>query len=129
LGQVAVKVMAARAFEMVVVELDAVAMGTGTPRVTGVKSGKKGWAPEVLVRKLALLAEEAGSTVLLMTAGKAAGRGAPLPVALRLELERPKPEALALRIAKDRRGRGGLAKTVPFPAWTGTGGGGLSEVG
>jgi hypothetical protein len=35
-------------------------------------------------------------------------------VSLRLELSRPDAGSLAVRVAKDRRGRVGLARTVPF---------------
>lgn len=57
-------------------------------------------------RRLALEAEPAGVTVLLLT-DLCAHRSMPLPVALRLELGRPSPEALSLRVAKDRHGRVG----------------------
>jgi recombination protein RecA len=73
----------------------------------------KGWAPELLVRKLALAAEPTGSTVLLLT-DALLPRAAQWPVALRLELSRPDANSIAVRIAKDRRGRIGPTKTVPF---------------
>jgi hypothetical protein len=66
----------------------------------------------VLVRKLALLAGEGGATVLLLT-NASLPRAVPWPVALRLEIARA-PESLSLRVAKDRRGRVGLARTVPL---------------
>jgi hypothetical protein len=56
----------------------------------------------LVVRKLALAAEEAGTTSLLLTSALAE-RSAPWPVALRLEVER-RPDALSLRVTKDRRG-------------------------
>jgi hypothetical protein len=74
---------------------------------------KKTWAPEVLVRKLALSAEASGSTVVLLT-DSARPRAIPWPVALRLELSRPTRNELVVRVAKDRRGRIGLVRTVPF---------------
>ena len=42
------------------------------------------------------------------------GQFDPWPVALRVELWRPSSRELVVRIAKDKRGRIGLAKTVPF---------------
>ena len=74
---------------------------------------KKTWAPEVLVRKLALSAEASGSTVLLLT-DSTRPRAMPWPVALRLELSRPTRNDLVVRVAKDRRGRIGLVRTLPF---------------
>ncbi len=65
------------------------------------------------MRKLALAAEPSGATVLLLT-DASKPRAATWPVALRLELSRPEPGSLAVRVAKDRRGRVGLARTVPF---------------
>jgi hypothetical protein len=41
-------------------------------------------------------------------------RTTPWPVALRLELERRSRGELVVRVAKDKRGRVGLAKTIPF---------------
>ncbi|HEY5147745.1 MAG TPA: recombinase A [Polyangiaceae bacterium] len=118
-GRVAVKVMGAGAFEVVVVDFDAVpeaACGErnhgseGAVRATG---KRKGWAPEVLVRKLALAAESSGATVLLLT-DSTRPRALQWPVALRLELSRPTRSTLAVRVAKDRRGRIGMMKTVAF---------------
>jgi hypothetical protein len=113
IGRVAVKVAAARAFDVVAVDLDPVPgaiVAGGEPARPASK--KRGWPPDVLVRKLALLAAEGGATILLLT-DSTAPRAVPWPVALRLEIARA-PESIALRVAKDRRGRGGLAKTVPL---------------
>jgi recombination protein RecA len=114
LARVAVKVVGAGAFEVVVVDFDAVPGATlaadARPQVA---KKRRAWAPEVLVRKLALSAESSGSTVLLLTDG-ARPRSIPWPVALRLELSRPTRSELVVRVAKDRRGRIGLVKTVPF---------------
>ena len=76
--------------------------------VRGAKK-KRTWAPEVLVRKLALCAESSGTTVLLLT-DSARPRAIPWPVALRLELSRPNRNDLVVRVAKDRRGRIGLVR-------------------
>jgi hypothetical protein len=116
LGRVAVKVVASGAFEVVVVDFDAVP-GAGTetrPRPRGEAVGvHKQWAPEVLVRKLALAAEPTGATVLLLT-DASKPRAVPWPVSLRVELSRPSPRELVVRVAKDKRGRIGLAKLIPF---------------
>ncbi len=107
LGKVGVKVVSSGAFEVVVVDVDALAgPSPGVPL-------SRGWAPELLVRKLALAAEPSGATVLLLT-DASRPRAATWPVALRLELSRPDARSLAVRVAKERRGRVGLARTVPF---------------
>ncbi len=109
-GRTAVKVVQSGAFEVVVLDVDAIG---GAPAVP-TKPAKKTIAPEVLVRKLALAAEPSGTTVLLLT-DSTRHRAVPWPVALRLELERPRQAELSVRIAKDRRGRVGVAATIPFP--------------
>lgn len=113
LGRVAVKVVGAGAFEVVVVDFDALPGSDGLRSRVDTARTPKAWAPEVLVRKLALSAESSGATVLLLT-DSTRPRATPWPVALRLELSRPHREELFVRIAKDRRGRIGMAKTVPF---------------
>jgi recombination protein RecA len=115
LGKVAVKLVGSGAFEVVAVDVDAVP-GACAPvgRARGGKAREgKGWAPELLVRKLALAAEPTGSTVLLIT-DASLPRSAQWPVALRLELSRPDAHSVAVRVAKDRRGRIGPTKTIPF---------------
>ena len=115
LGRVAVQVVASGAFDVVVIDFDAV------PRAASKADGespmrrgqKKQLRPEVLIRKLSLAAESSGSTVLLLT-DAAKPRAVPWPVALRLELSRPSFAELVVRVAKDKRGRNGLAKTIPF---------------
>jgi hypothetical protein len=112
LARVAVKIAASRAFDVIAIDMDPFpgAVAPDTSRAS--RSHKRAWPSEVLVRKLALLAAEGGATVLLLT-DATLPRAVPWPVALRLEITR-KPESIALRVAKDRRGRGGLAKTVPL---------------
>jgi recombination protein RecA len=113
--------VASGAFEVVVVDMDPVAgAAVSVPqkaphaaRLGRDRPSRNGWAPELLVRKLALAAEPIGTTVLLLTDGSRP-RAAAWPVALRLELSRPRAESLSVRVAKDRRGRVGLSKTVPF---------------
>jgi hypothetical protein len=111
-GRVAVKLVGAGAFEVVVVDFDAIPGASAGGAAVGAGK-KKGWAPEVLVRKLALAAEPSGATVLLLTDAMRP-RAVPWPVALRLELSRAGKCDLVVRVAKDRRGRVGVAKTVPF---------------
>ncbi len=98
LARTAVKTAAAGAFDLVVIDAFSGLDG---------KLGSSSRAPReqgaVVVRKLALAAEEKGTTFLLLT-NAYAPRPVPWPVALRMEVER-RPEALALRITKDRRGR------------------------
>lgn len=135
LGKVGVKVVAAGAFEVVVIDLDALAwsgdagvwpkgrqsrpslaQSDGLPGAgdrAALLPRSRGWAPELLVRKLALAAEPNGATVLLLT-DASKPRAIQWPVALRLELSRPDAGTLAVRIAKERRGRVGLAQRVPF---------------
>jgi len=108
LGKVAVKLVGSGAFEVVVVDVDVIAGARQSA-----SPGRKGWAPELLVRKLALAAEPSGATVVLLT-DSSRPRSAQWPVALRLELSRPEASALVVRVAKERRGRVGLAQTVPF---------------
>ncbi|MDP9000192.1 MAG: recombinase A [Myxococcota bacterium] len=121
LGRVSVKVVATGAFEVVAVDLDGVP-GAGISVNVGThqrqkeqkpSKARRAWVPEVLVRKLALAAEPSGSTVLLLT-DASKPRAVPWPVALRLELSSPSPCELVVRVAKDKRGRIGLAKTIPF---------------
>jgi recombination protein RecA len=118
LGRIAVKVTGAGAFEVVVIDFDAVpgaSKAAGAGRGAGPEGSpkKKAWAPEVLVRKLAITAETTGATILLLT-DSTRPRPMQWPVALRLELSRPNRNDLVVRVAKDRRGRVGLVKTVPF---------------
>ena len=67
-------------------------------------------AGTVVVRKLALAAEEYGTTSLLLTSALAQ-RAVPWPVAMRLEVER-RPDALSIRVTKDRRGHGSSQHVV-----------------
>jgi recombination protein RecA len=115
LGRIALKVVSSGAFEVVVIDMDPAAGSTSGHelRMQSFTRRGKGWAPELLVRKLALAAEPCGTTVILLT-DASRPRAASWPVAMRLELLRPGPERLTVRVAKDKRGRVGLAKTVPF---------------
>lgn len=119
LGKVGVKVVSSGAFGVVVVDVDALipshsSGALGAPGVLAVSLPRsRGWAPELLVRKLALAAEPSGATVLLLT-DASKPRAASWPVALRLELSRPDARSLTVSVAKERRGRVGLARTVPF---------------
>ena len=113
LGRISVKVAAARAFDVIVIDMDCICGASSPPAPSKRRGrGRAPVLPEVLVRKLALLALEGGARVLLLT-DASAPRRAPWPVALRLELSRT-PDSLALRVAKDRRGHSGVVKTVPL---------------
>ncbi len=135
LARIAVKVAAARAFDVIVIDMDPVPGATARPLAEDAASAtaptasrascslrssrssrssraSREWPGEVLVRKLAIQAEEGGATILLLTDARAS-RAVPWPVSLRLELTRS-PEALALRVAKEKRGRVGPVKAVPL---------------
>jgi recombination protein RecA len=122
LGRVAVKLVESGAFEVVVIDFDAVPRAEAERpfRENASKVGRHGGAKaaeriagHVLVRKLALAAEPSGTTVLLLT-NASRPHAVPWPVALRVELSRPGPLELVVRVAKDKRARIGLAKTIPF---------------
>ncbi len=116
LAQVAVKLVGSRAFEVVVVDCSApmyvphvTAHRTPTP-VSRSATRRSTIRPEVLVRKLALLADQGGSTVVLIT-DASEPRPMPWPVALRLELARS-PGALTVKVAKDRACRLATSKVA-----------------
>ncbi len=111
IARIAVKIAGARALDVIVIDMDPI-LGTSPAPQKPPSRGRRPIEPDVLVRKLALLAEEGGARVLLIT-DRSAPRRAQWPVALRLELDRA-PESLTVRVAKDRRGRIGLRKTVPL---------------
>lgn len=113
LARTVVKVAASGAFGLVIVDAPhrqdlggGVAVASGTRAVMP----RGGDASAVVVRKLALAAEESGTTTLLLTSGLTQ-RATPWPVALRLEVER-RPEALSVRVTKDRRGAGSSPQLV-----------------
>ncbi len=126
LGQVAVKLARSRAFEVIVIDhapalhtraRASVSVGVGVGR-EGARPRRRQIRPEILVRKLALLAEESGSTVILLT-DSTEPRPLPWPVALRLELSRGR-DTLSVRVAKDRfcrlgsSGGGGVKVSWPL---------------
>lgn len=104
LARTVVKVAASGAFGLLVVDVP----NPNDLSVGRTKSGPNGannaGASDVVVRKLALAAEESGTTSLLLTSA-IAKRSIPWPVALRLEVER-RPDSLSVRVTKDRRGIG-----------------------
>jgi recombination protein RecA len=117
LGRIAVKVVGSGAFDVVVVDVDAIA---GAPRAVEEGAGsartrrsiRRQVPPEILVRKLAVAAEPSGTRVLLLT-DSLAPRAIAWPVTMRIELE-PSDESMRVRVTKDRRGRAGVAKIVPY---------------
>lgn len=66
-----------------------------------------------VVRRLSLAVQGSSALVLLMTDAEAQ-RPLPLPVAQRLQLSRPSPGELALQVVKDRNGRIGPRRVVPW---------------
>jgi RecA/RadA recombinase len=103
LARTAVKCAASGAFAIVVV--DALA---GLEGRLGLRDRKMDGS--VVVRKLALAAEEQGTTTILLTS-MFTSRAMPWPVALRLEVER-RPDAISVRVAKDRRGSASSSHVV-----------------
>lgn len=116
LARTVVKVAASGAFDLVIVDAPAGLDGRLTirnaatePRVAAAstRDGRVGRVGRVdgsvVVRKLALAAEEKGTTFLVLT-NLFTSRSVPWPVALRIEVER-RPESIAVRVTKDRRGR------------------------
>jgi hypothetical protein len=109
LARVAVKLAQASAFDVLVIDYSTPALVQ--PAVAPGRGGPRRLRPEVLVRKLALLAEDLGSTILLLT-DTTEPRPVPWPVALRLELSRA-PGTLLVKVAKDRFCRLGSAR-IPW---------------
>jgi recombination protein RecA len=112
LARTVVKVAASGAFDLVVVDalsgLDGRLPAGWTSDEPSEASGRaRRWKAKtdgsVIIRKLALFAEERGTTSIVLT-NLYTPRPLPWPVALRLEVER-RPDAIAVRITKDRRGR------------------------
>jgi hypothetical protein len=111
LARTTVKAAASGAFAIVVVDAFAGLQGSfGTK--AGPQRRDKTMNAAVVVRKLALAAQELGTTTVLLT-DVCAARDVPWPVALRLEVER-RPEAIVVRVTKDRRGRASSAHVL---AW------------
>lgn len=124
LGRIAVKLVRSGAFAVTVVDIDDIlsdrsaspatrtfeARAPGSRRLDRAKKSEK--AMHVVVRKLALAAEETTSTVLLITDSRKP-HDVPWPVAMRLELER-RPHELGVRVAKERFGRIGNQTWLPF---------------
>lgn len=115
LARTVVKVASSGAFDLVVIDapsgLDG-RLSIGSGLASGFPAGLPQRAAgasrarvdgSVVIRKLALAAEEKGTTCIVLT-NLYTARAAPWPVALRLEVER-RPEAIAVRVTKDRRGR------------------------
>ncbi len=105
LARTVVKVAASGAFDLVIIDAPAGLDGKLSLAEARAKSPAR-VDGSVVVRKLALAAEEKGTTFLILTnIFTSRSRSAwPWPVALRLEVER-RPEAIAVRVTKDRRGR------------------------
>jgi hypothetical protein len=106
-GRIAAKVADAKACEVVVVDLPQASL-----RAAASGRGRgKALRPEVLVRKLALAAEQGGASVFLLT-DSLAPKEVSWPVALRLEVAHAPSERFVVKVAKDRRGRVGQTQAV-----------------
>jgi recombination protein RecA len=112
--RIAIKLARSQAFDVIVIDVDWApgAVSSHSHDRSGERFRSRDATLEVFVRKLALLAAEGGSTVLLLTDASVV-RASPLPVAMRLELTRTQ-HAMDVRVGKERHGRVGLAKTVPM---------------
>jgi hypothetical protein len=111
IGRIAVKVAGAGALDVIVIDMDP-CPGAGKAAKSSRRSARRSLDPEIVVRKLALLSEDAGVRILLVT-DRTAPRRSQWPVAMRLELDRA-IDRVAVRVAKDKRGRIGLKKTIPL---------------
>ena len=108
LARTVVKVATSGAFDLVVVDAPAGLDGKLSIQETqnghvAARSKRARVDGSVVIRKLALAAEEKGTTFIVLT-NIYTSRAVPWPVALRIEVER-RPEAIAVRVTKDRRGR------------------------
>lgn len=119
LGRIAVKVARSGAFDLLVVDMDAIAgvdLNHETPQKQARFSSSPGGSKmEVVVRKLALAAEDNGMTVILITDAHR-HRSVPWPVAMRLDLER-RPGKIGVRVAKERHGRIGAKAWLTLPTF------------
>lgn len=115
LARTAVKVAASGAFTLIVVDVPhrndlGVRRSSSRPAYGAAELGGPHDASAVVVRKLALAAEESGTSSLLLTSALMP-RAVPWPLAMRIEVER-RPNALSLRVTKDRRGGSSSARVV-----------------
>ncbi len=117
LARTAVKIASSGACALVVIDVphrhDLGGPKTASKRTVGrrvLEAAPTHDAGAVVVRKLALAAEENGTTSLLLTSALAP-RAVPWPVAMRLEVER-RPDSLSIRVTKDRRGQGSSQQVV-----------------
>ncbi|HVH44464.1 MAG TPA: recombinase A [Labilithrix sp.] len=111
LARTVVKVAASGAFALVIIDAphrNDLRSSQSSSKRSG--AGATHDAGAVVVRKLALAAEESGTTSLLLTSALAP-RAVPWPVAMRIEVER-RPDALSIRVTKDRRGAGSSQHVV-----------------
>ncbi len=94
IARVAVRLASSRLFRVIVIDR------SGLPGAS--VSSRARWS--TVVRRLALAAESAGTTILLLSSTARAHRDR-LPTAMRIELTRPRHDLLQLNVTKDRRGR------------------------
>jgi recombination protein RecA len=113
LGRIAVKVARSGAFDLLVVDVDAIAGVDAHHEMAQKQARSSSSKMEVVVRKLALAAEDNGMTVILIT-DALRHRAVPWPVAMRLDLER-RPGKIGVRVAKERHGRIGAKTWIELP--------------
>ncbi len=106
IARVAVRLAQSRVFAVVVIDRASV------PGAQLAPGRSIRW--NTVVRRLALAASQAETSVLLLSTTATAQRET-LPVAMRLELDRPGLDRLRLRVAKDKRGRLRGPRSIPLP--------------
>lgn len=117
LARTVVRVASSGAFALVVVDLphrlDLRGGGRGSRARDASGAPARTTDETLVIRRLALAAEERGTASLLLTSALTP-RPAPWPVAMRIEVER-RPDALSIRVTKDRRGSGPSRHVVRLP--------------
>lgn len=106
LSRVAIQLAEARAFAVIVVDLQNAEREYST----------REWSRAV--RRIALAIENTKATVLLLTSARTQRGLSALPVGLRVQLSRITSERVSLTIAKDKQGRVGEARSLhagPYP--------------
>lgn len=120
LARTVVKIVTSGAFSIVVIDLPHrhdLSGGKATrASCKGMDDGRMGVrydSAAIVVRRLALAAEECGTTSLLLTSALTP-RSVPWPVTMRIEVER-RPDTLSIRVTKDRRGVAASQHVVRLP--------------
>lgn len=117
--RVAIRIAEAKAVSLLVIDLLAINLPPNSQGGPGVRAlSSQRW--ERTVRRLALAVKQLGTTIVLLTPAEPR-RSMPLPVAMRIELSRATAESFELRVGKERSGRVGSTRSIPWsalePAW------------